>query len=104
MGSYIELSEKSRTPWSTKLEPEGKPGDSSVLLEQQYGTEREWKQHFEYLLPFFRDPRYIKVDGKPAFMVYKTSVIYCLGEMTVYWRSLAQKAGFPDIYLIDANN
>lgn len=26
---------------------------TGVLLEQKYGNEKEWREHFEYLLPFF---------------------------------------------------
>lgn len=95
---------RNRTPWSTELEPEQGTGDNGVLLEQQYGGEKEWRQHFEYLLPFFRDSRYIKTDNKPVFMIYKTSELYCLQEMMTYWRSLAKEAGFSGIYLIGANN
>ena len=31
----------------------------SVLIEQEYGGQKQWKEHFDYLLPFFRDCRYI---------------------------------------------
>ena len=32
---------RNRTPWSTELEPKQKAGDNGVLLEQQYGEEKE---------------------------------------------------------------
>lgn len=92
------------TSWSTRLEPEQKLGDNDILLEQQYGAEKEWKQHFDYLLPFFQDSRYLKIDNKPVFMIYKTAEIYCLQEMAGYWRSLAKEVGFSGIYFIGANN
>lgn len=92
------------TPWSTELEPEQKKGDDGLLLEQQYGTEVQWKQHFEYLLPFFKDERYIKIDGKPVFVIYNTPEIYCLKDMMMLWKGLAEKAGFPGIFLIGGND
>ena len=95
---------RNRTPWSTELEPKQKAGDNGVLLEQQYGEEKEWKQHFEYLLPYFKDQRYIKINNKPVFMLYKTAEIYCLQEMMSFWRSWAKEEGFSGIYLIAANN
>lgn len=29
-------------------------GENKVLIEQRYGGEAEWREHFEYLLPFLR--------------------------------------------------
>ena len=45
-------------------------GDKEILMQQQYGDESEWRAHYEYLLTFFRDPRYIKIDGKVALLIY----------------------------------
>lgn len=91
------------TPWSGKFEPKQKVGDKAILFEQDYGTEQQWKEHFEYLLSFFKDDRYIKIDGKPVFLFYDTKIIGCLDEMLKYWRKLARENGFPDIYVIGAN-
>ena len=33
---------------------------NQVLIPRRYGGEKEWKEHFEYLLPFLKDPRYIR--------------------------------------------
>ena len=32
-------------------------------MEQDYGGKEEWERHFQYLLNFFQDERYITVDG-----------------------------------------
>ena len=37
---------------------------NKVLIEQEYGKEEDWKEHFDYLLPFFKDDRYIKNNGE----------------------------------------
>ena len=71
-----------------------------VLIEQRYGTETEWKAHFEYLLPFFRDPRYIKYNGKPLFVIYRPDIIDCRGEMLSCWDKYAKAEGFPGICFI----
>ena len=39
--------------------------EKKVLIPQSYGGVNEWKEHFDYLLPFFKDERYIKVHNKP---------------------------------------
>ena len=77
--------------------------DRGVLLEQQYGAEEEWKNHFEYLLPFFRDERYIKVEQKPVFMIYRPELVDCMDKMISYWRTLAKEYGLPGIYIMCAN-
>ena len=41
-------------------------GVKKVLREQTYGTQEDWDDHFQYLLPFFRDDRYEKIDNKPV--------------------------------------
>jgi len=46
-------------------------GDKTILVKQEYGSEEDWRCHFNYLLPFFKDERYIKVDGKPLFVIFK---------------------------------
>ena len=70
-------------------------------MPQFYGDKKEWKEHFEYLLPFFKDERYIKQDGKPVFVIYRPESIPCLNEMLAYWRELANEAGFPGIVFMN---
>lgn len=43
----------------------------NTLIEQRYLGEQDYIDHFHAVLPAFRDRRYITVDGKPLFMVYK---------------------------------
>ena len=71
-----------------------------VLLEQQYGGAEEWKEHFGYLLQFFRDERYIKKDGKPVFCIYRTFDIAELLRLRECFDALAREAGFPGIFLV----
>lgn len=72
-------------------------GENKVLIEQHYGNKDAWKQHFEYLLPFMRDERYIHVDGKPLIVIYRPEIIACLEDMLTCWRGLAEKAGFEGL-------
>ena len=46
-------------------------GDQEIIMEQDYGGKEEWERHFQYLLNFFQDERYITVDGCPLLVVYK---------------------------------
>lgn len=87
--------------WTSKYEKQNIK--SNILLEQSYGEEKQWESHFEYLLPFFKDKRYIKIDGKPVFIFYKPQSIPCLVRMVEYWRQLCIKEGLEGLYLIGTN-
>ena len=74
-------------------------GDNEIVVEQDYGTESEWENHFQYLLPFFRDDRYIKINGKPLFLIYKPGLIPNCKQMLDYMRKRAEDYGFQGLYL-----
>lgn len=71
-----------------------------MLIEQTYPGIEDHIQHFEYLLPAFKDPRYIKKEGKPVFVVYKPTEIVDAAKFADLWNSLAVKNGLPGIYII----
>lgn len=68
-----------------------------VLMKQTYGNKAAWKKHFEYLLPFFNDERYIKTDNKPLFVIYRPEQIEPLNEMLDYFNKMAVRNGFAGI-------
>lgn len=71
--------------------------NSKTLISQKYGGKKEWKEHFDYLLQFFNDDRYIKENGSPLLIIYRPEIITCLNEMLDYWDELAIKNGFNGI-------
>ena len=74
-------------------------GNREVIMAQEYGGKAEWEAHFQYLLPFFKDERYITVGGKPLFVIYKPEQIVDVYQMTQYWRRRAVEEGFPGLCL-----
>lgn len=68
--------------------------NDDVLYPQVYGNEKNWEEHFRYLLPFFKDSRYIKDEGKPLFVIYRPELIECLNEMLDYFNERAIEEGF----------
>lgn len=75
--------------------------DTGVLAELIYGDETDWKKHFDYLLPFFEDNRYIRINGKPAFVFFNIDNGYdTIKKMGAYWDQLACEAGLPGVTLI----
>ena len=82
-------------PWTKIWAGQG----SSILIDQEYGNFDQWELHFQYLLPFFKDERYIKEEGCPLFIIYIPSEIPCLVEMLEYFKKRAKEEGFKGIKL-----
>jgi len=75
--------------------------DHHILIKQTHPPVKErWKLHYDYLIKAWTDPRAIKVDGKPVFMIYRPQRIETIDEMLAYWRELAVKDGLPGLYFI----
>ena len=85
--------------WSSLISEEMK-FESKVLLDQKYGDKKEWREHFLYLLPFFKDPRYIRIDNRPVFYIYKPEEVLCFNDMKKYWDELAHQSGIDPILFI----
>ncbi len=69
-----------------------------VLMEQVYGDEDDIA-HIDLLIKFFRDPRYIRIDGKPLFIVYKAGELPSPERTFARWRERAREAGVGEICL-----
>ena len=77
---------------------------AEVLMPQNYGTEKEWLKHFEYLKKFFLDDRYIKVNNCPMIVLYRTCDIPSLNDMVMTWDSECKKIGFDGIHVVEELN
>lgn len=78
--------------------------EDEMLWEQKYGDRQDWKAHFEYLLPFFKDGRYIKIDGKPFMVLYNPLGIKEFPEMMEYWQQLAKENGLGGLTFAHQQN
>ena len=70
--------------------------DAEVLLEQRYSVQDDIA-HIRSLIPMFEDARYIRVDGKPLFLVYRSTAIPDARATTDRWRREAERAGLPGL-------
>jgi len=71
-----------------------------ILMEQTYPGIQDYKTHFYELLDSFTDERYIKIDGKPVFVVYIPKRLPEPKLFTDTWRELALKSGLPGLYFV----
>ena len=71
--------------------------ERDILLEQNY-SEQDDKDHINYLIKYFKDERYIKVDGKPVFIFYKPDLFPDMKRTIEVFRKEALKQGI-ELYL-----
>lgn len=75
-----------------------------ILMKQPYPGMDDHEAHFRELQRAFEDDRYIRVNGKPLFMVYHPHAIPDVVAVTDRWRELAHRAGFPGLYLVGVHH
>lgn len=78
-------------------------GTNKMLMEQEYGDENDWENHFNYLLDFFKDNRYEKIDNKPVLMIYNPNYPI-LKEIFNFFNKKCIENGFNGIIIINSNN
>ena len=71
-----------------------------VLIEQTYPGPQDDQRHFEHLLPAFTDRRYLLVDGKPLFYVFRPELLPHPAAFVERWQTLATASGLPGLYLV----
>jgi len=74
--------------------------DQDILIQQDYSFEDD-KVHMRWLCEHvFSDKRYITVDNKPVFIIYRHNLFPDIKKTVTIWREIAQKEfGFEDLYL-----
>ena len=86
--------------WTSKTWEKGSSlRHDTMIMKMEYSRE-DYIRHFNYLLPAFRDPRYIKVDGKPLFAVWAPRNILDGREFIDLWQKLAQENGLKGIHFV----
>lgn len=74
--------------------------DDDVIIRQEYSFEDD-RRHIRFLCKHvFSDKRYITIQGKPLFLVYRTNQFPDICRTTQLWREEARLAGYKDIYLV----
>jgi lipopolysaccharide biosynthesis protein len=73
--------------------------EKDVLIKQTYSREDDL-EHIRWLIQAFADPRYIRVDGRPIFLVYRPGDFPEPEATTDLWRSECVRAGLPEPLLL----
>ena len=72
--------------------------EREILVAQSY-SESDDLRHIRWLAAAFADPRYIRVNGRPLFLVYRASRLPDPRRTTDTWRSEAARLGVGEPYL-----
>jgi len=80
----------------------GRPWE--LLVDQTYPGRSDYENHFNAVRKAFADDRYITVDGKPLFIVFRPDKLPNALEFTDCWRELALEAGFKGLHLLGILN
>jgi len=73
----------------------------TMIMEQRYDGEQQYKEHFYYNLAAFKDSRYITIDGKPFFAIWNPmDHSEEITQMIKIWQKLAKENGLKGIHFV----
>ncbi len=73
---------------------------SRRLVEQQYLGRADYEAYFDRCLQHFVSDRYIRVNGKPLFFIYKPADIPDFDRFVDIWRERAHRRGLGGLFLV----
>jgi len=76
----------------------GAPG--RILMEQTYPGPDDNRRHFLALRDAFMDRRYLRVDNRPVFVIFRPGGIPNVADFIRQWQELADQSGLPAIHFV----
>jgi acetyltransferase-like isoleucine patch superfamily enzyme len=77
--------------------------EQEVLVAQDHSRENNLA-FIRSIVPYLRDSRYIRVDGRPLLVVYRIALIPDLAQTVTAWREELARHGLPPPYLVAAES
>lgn len=71
-----------------------------ILVRQEYPGPADDEAHFRLVEPAFHDRRYVRIDGKPVFYLFRADWHPDLRGFVDRWRRLAERSGLPGLHLV----
>lgn len=87
-------------PWNFEAWAKYKRDGVRVLIDQTYPGDEDIIEHFNKVLPAFKDRRYIKVDGKPLFLVWAPLDIPDANRFMALWNKMAGENGLSGVHFV----
>ncbi|MCL2283455.1 MAG: glycoside hydrolase family 99-like domain-containing protein [Fibromonadales bacterium] len=87
-------------PWGRNWD-----GSNNKIIQAQEYSKSDHLKHISYLLDIFKDKRYIKVKGRPLFIIYKVKAIPDVKDMVEIWNAEAKNVGFENgLYVLSTTS
>jgi lipopolysaccharide biosynthesis protein len=84
-------------PWTVRFD--GLSTKAGVLLEQHHSADDDIA-FFRDIEPALRDPRYIKIHGRPLLVIYRPGLFPDIKATLDRWRECCRRAGLEELYLV----
>jgi lipopolysaccharide biosynthesis protein len=75
--------------------------EHEILIQQQHSDSDDIR-FIRALFPAFSDKRYIRINGRPLLIVYRTDILPNPARTASIWREEVHRAGLGDLYLCRA--
>lgn len=82
--------------WKAKVWNSADAKGDVMLMEQKYPGKTDIEQHFFEILPGIKDSRYMRIENRPIFVIYKPFLMPDVSEFIEVWNNLAKAHGFLD--------
>ncbi len=76
--------------------------ESDVLMGQRY-EEVPAAAFIEDVLPILRDPRYLRIDGRPLIAIYRPAQIPDTRRAIATWRAAARREGIGELFVMNVD-
>jgi lipopolysaccharide biosynthesis protein len=71
-----------------------------ILIEQTYPGPEDNRRHFLALRDAFLDKRYLRVDGRPIFVIFRPAELPNVASFIREWQELAVQSGLPGLHFV----
>ena len=82
--------------WDNKDWAQRRYGNEQERLLEQDEYEEDAAAVIRYLIPFFEDERYIRIDDRPVLFINRPPSIECIDRYRGIWADHCRLAGLPD--------
>jgi hypothetical protein len=77
--------------------------DREVLVAQRHSPDSD-ERFIHELIPYLRDPRYIRVEGRPLVAVYRSGLLPDAAATAETWRRICRSEGLGEIHLVSVRS
>lgn len=75
--------------------------ESELLIAQEH-SDQDSLELIRYLMKYFKDERYIRIEDKPVLIVYRADIIPNIKKISRIWREEMLRQGYHGLYLVAA--